>query len=124
MITWTEAIDQAKEQLNVTGYTDQWDEVVELAKEIIWQDREQNPKEYEQRDREAKEFYEDRLKSKSWKEFRQLVFEKKGNKCKDCGDEATEIHHNSYNHLDTPWEIYEVDVLCKTCHAKRHDKEK
>lgn len=122
MITWDEAIQQAKQELGIIGYTENWDGVVELAKEIIWEAREKNPREYEDRDREAKEFYEDRLKSKSWKEFRSLVFEKKGNKCKDCGGEATQIHHNSYNHLDTPWEIYEVDVLCAVCHERRHNK--
>lgn len=121
MITWNQAIEQAKTELNIIGYAENWDEVVELAKEKLWEDKKENPQEYEDKDKEAKEFYQDRLNSKSWKEFRSLVFEKKGNKCKDCGAKATQIHHNSYNHLNTPWEIYEVDVLCDKCHSGRHN---
>ena len=35
-MTWNESIEEAKEDLGISGWTDNWDEVIELAKEKYW----------------------------------------------------------------------------------------
>ncbi len=55
MIEWDEAINMAKDELGIYGYTKDWDEVVEKAKDLIIEDREENPEEYKERKEEQKE---------------------------------------------------------------------
>ena len=51
-MNWDEAIEEAKEELGISGYTDDWDEVVEKAKEILRLEGE------EEKEQEKQEFLE------------------------------------------------------------------
>jgi len=64
------------------------------------------------------------LNSKEWKEKRSLKLKEKNFQCEGCGkDEATEVHHISYENV--PYEmLFELRALCSFCHDMMHlDKE-
>lgn len=118
---WNEAIEKAKRKLGYCSneYVEDWNSVVERAKDIII---EENEEEYSEFCDNAKEEYKEYLKSDRWKELRLLRLEKDNFKCRDCGNEANEVHHTSYNNINTPWEIHEIISLCHNCHERRHNK--
>jgi len=131
---WDEAIEEAKEELGISGYTNNWDEVVETAKDIIAQekeDEEYNMSEEELKSREAEkedmkrinqDEYKDYLKSDRWKILREEALNRDNYKCKKCGKAAEEVHHTRYDHKGTPWEIHTIISLCKDCHKSEHKK--
>ena len=116
---WEEAIEEAKEELGYSSneYVEDWQRIVDEAKDILTIERE---KEYEEYCDEAWHKYQEHLKSDWWKELRLKRLIRDNFICKDCKEKATEVHHTSYNHLKTPWEIYEIISLCRRCHKKRH----
>ncbi|KKM82122.1 hypothetical protein LCGC14_1322710 [marine sediment metagenome] len=119
---WDEAMEQAKEELGYSGdeYINDFDEVVELAKDILYEWKEENLEEVKQQQKENKEEYQDYLKSDRWKKLREFILIKNNFKCQDDGEIATEVHHKRYVNIGTPWEQYELVALCSKCHKKRH----
>lgn len=70
--------------------------------------------------------YNDQLKTKEWKKFRQRVLDKKGRKCQMCGStENLCIHHKRYKKDCFAWEykMKEVKVVCSKCHNIIHQKD-
>jgi 5-methylcytosine-specific restriction endonuclease McrA len=68
-----------------------------------------------------REQYMEYLKSDQWKEKRQAVLERDGNKCMLCGDSDTVLnaHHNSYDNVgDEP--LGDLITLCCECHKHYH----
>ena len=67
--------------------------------------------------------YRKQLKSEKWYAFRNKVFKKRGKRCENCGNTLSlQVHHLSYKTGHKPWEydICDVVVLCRDCHAKIH----
>ncbi len=72
--------------------------------------------------------YSEKLKDERWIKKRELVRNRAGNQCEDCGamDKGLEIHHCYYLYGYEPWE-YPTDslrCLCKPCHKTRDPIEK
>jgi hypothetical protein len=59
------------------------------------------------------------LKSKEWKEKRDLVMEFYKSKCNDCGEKATDVHHLHYNNIFKE-KFEDLIPLCRYCHNKKH----
>ena len=81
--------------------------------------------------RSIKEFYErfkdynEYLKSKEWKQIRDLYFIGKSKKCIVCGSKKyINLHHKSYKRLGGINEIKDLITVCRSCHKKIHDIEK
>ena len=67
--------------------------------------------------------YSSYIRSPKWKQMRDRVLSRDKGKCVDCGDVATQIHHQTYDRIfreDTD----DLVALCSTCHAKRHNRYK
>lgn len=77
---WEEAMEQARENLGYTSgqYVQDWDELVQEAKNILAQWR----REWLDKRRQA---YHEYLGSEEWKEKREIVLER-DEYCVDCGD--------------------------------------
>lgn len=119
---WNEAMEEAKGELGyIHGeYIKDFDEVVQLAKDILYTWRQENPREHQQEKEDYKEDYQEYLKSDRWKILRKHILIKYKYKCRDCGEMATQVHHKRYVNIGTPWEEYELVALCNKCHKKRH----
>lgn len=87
---WEEAIEEAKEELGIHGYTDNWNEVVDLAKEKYWN-------------------------GESFKQLKEETINFANNKCELCSSkERLTAHHISYGK-----EEYTMCV-CNKCHKVIH----
>lgn len=76
-MTWNEAVEEAKEELGVYGWTNQWDEVIELAKEIYWN-------------------------GEDFKNVKEDIIEEADNKCQLCDSkERLTAHHIFYGSGET-----------------------
>ena len=64
--------------------------------------------------------YEAYLNSEQWAEKRRQTIIYHGVKCKDCGDNAIDIHHLHYNTLYFEDPKKDLIPLCRECHSKRH----
>ena len=71
--------------------------------------------------------YQRYLKSDRFKEIREIVFERDGNRCCACGrgvgDGAVlNCHHRSYDHLfhEEDNDYQDLRTLCQTCHRAIH----
>lgn len=67
--------------------------------------------------------YNEQLKNKKWKAFRDFIFVVRGCKCEMCGiTEKLQVHHPNYIRGRKAWEYTcnEVVVLCEQCHRKTH----
>ncbi|WP_343614419.1 hypothetical protein [Flavobacterium sp.] len=66
--------------------------------------------------------YSEKLKDKRWSNKRDVVREKAGFKCQDCGSQKSlEVHHCYYKFGLEPWQ-YPIDslrCLCSNCHEIR-----
>lgn len=66
------------------------------------------------------------LRSKRWQELRKRVIERDGYACMLCNvsgyDRVLQVHHRSYDRLNTTGEIRDCITLCKVCHARLHGK--
>ena len=119
MMDWDEAIEEAKDELGISGYTSNWDEVVETAQDIL--------DEWWCNEREilsdiSKEEHQKYLKSEEWKALREAALIRDKFKCRDCEKPAMDVHHNTYKHIKNPdEEIYTLFSLCRICHKKRHN---
>ena len=68
---------------------------------------------------ESLEDYSKYLASPHWKERRGLRLELDGNRCQDCGESATEVHHLTYERIGEE-ELGDLLSLCRVCHRMRH----
>jgi hypothetical protein len=66
-------------------------------------------------------------RSKQWFEFRQAALLRHDHSCEHCGQKKQDgailqIHHPVYYQSRMPWqyEVSEIEVLCRGCHAKEH----
>ena len=66
-------------------------------------------------------------KSREWFKFRSAALLRHGHACEYCGQKredgvVLQIHHPAYHKDRMPWqyEISEIEVLCRGCHAKEH----
>jgi hypothetical protein len=66
-------------------------------------------------------------RSKEWFAFRRRAIDNVGGLCEHCNRSKAEgaifqIHHPNYDQGRKPWEyeLSDVEVLCKGCHAKEH----
>ncbi len=67
--------------------------------------------------------YNDYLANALWKTIREIVYKKKGNKCK-CGKPATQVHHLNYAlPVMLGIDIKPLEPVCDKCHTKLHGKE-
>lgn len=67
--------------------------------------------------------YNEQLKDRRWKAFREFVMIVRGNRCEKCGGrDFLQIHHIQYKKGCLAWEYNcnEVMVLCGNCHQKIH----
>lgn len=71
-----------------------------------------------------KERYNNYLKSTLWRNFRNKIKRKRGNKCEICGISGNETqlhgHHLNYDRLFNELET-DIQILCETCHDKQHE---
>lgn len=59
------------------------------------------------------------LKSKEWKEKRDLVMEFYNYKCNDCNNRSTDVHHLTYENIFKE-KFDDLIPLCRNCHNKKH----
>ena len=72
--------------------------------------------------------YKEMLQSPLWQKKRLEVFNQKGFRCEECGDEESQlaVHHKYYKKDFKPWD-YQDDaymVLCTPCHDAVHKAKK
>lgn len=66
-------------------------------------------------------WYREYLRSEHWKTRRMAALRARGFICEDCGNEATEVHHLSYERLGEEWPE-DLLIVCSDCHRTRHGK--
>ncbi len=81
-------------------------------------------REFKKGQKDYKKVYADKLRSPKWQKKRLEVFDLRGFKCEECGDEENQlaVHHRFYIKGREPWE-YDNDVyqvLCHNCHKNKH----
>jgi hypothetical protein len=66
--------------------------------------------------------YEEFLKTQHWLRLRSAALVRADHRCQLCyGEDRLEVHHRTYERRGTERDS-DVIVLCRTCHAKFHDK--
>lgn len=67
--------------------------------------------------------YKEYLNSDQWKEIRDKVLHRDGNKCIKCGSSKNlQVHHNTYDNIYNEAEnLDDLITLCSKCHMKEHD---
>lgn len=119
MEEWDEAVEEAKMELGHYGYVEEevWHEVVERAKEILRDEREEN---WEEQYEDLCKDYREYLKSDKWKKLRTKILERDKYVCWGCDGVATEVHHLDYDCLGIDNEEKHCVSLCRVCHMERH----
>ena len=93
-MNWEESIEEAKEDLRVSGWTEDWDEVIELAKKKYWG-------------------------GKDFKQLKEITLEEANYECWLCGSKnRLTAHHIFYGGEE------ETICLCKECHNEIHQLQK
>lgn len=66
--------------------------------------------------------YQRYLRTKKWRQIRDLVLERDGYRCLCCGrTERLTVHHSCYDHLyDEQDHLNELITLCVICHSQIH----
>ena len=59
------------------------------------------------------------LFSDEWKHKRDLIMELYNYKCQECGAEATDVHHLTYERIFQE-DINDLIPLCRKCHENKH----
>lgn len=86
MVKWDRAIEEAKNELGISGWTDRWDEVISIAKEKYWA-------------------------GEDFKELKENTIAIADNACMICGNEISlTAHHVIYGKNE------ETRCLCNRCH--------
>jgi hypothetical protein len=66
------------------------------------------------------EYREEFLRSPEWREMRQRVLNRAGNRCEAClTAPARDVHHVSYRHGKLP-PAWELRAICRECHEQLH----
>lgn len=66
--------------------------------------------------------YADYRASPWWARVREDALHRAHNRCQLCATQTRlEVHHNTYERLGKEWPS-DVIVLCRSCHAKHHDR--
>ena len=66
--------------------------------------------------------YREYLISDAWKRKRYVVLKRDNNKCRICGDKATQVHHLKYAKYNIGKEPIDWMIsICKPCHEKQHN---
>jgi len=73
-----------------------------------------------QRRASAKAAYREYLQSQEWAAIRARVLLRAGRKCEGCGEEATQVHHLTYEHVFEEF-LFELIAVCRGCHERLHD---
>jgi hypothetical protein len=118
---WKDACDEARELLGYHGYvcSDRWEEIVEMAKDILSNYREEEYLEY---CHNIQSYYDNYINSKSWFEKRKLILIRDKHRCFDCGGVACMVHHFKYDNLGKADEEKDCISVCASCHTIRHSK--
>lgn len=73
--------------------------------------------------------YPDYLRSPLFGAARDLEMEEAGGRCRKCGRQATEVHHQDKTGRTKgypPWGCWEttehIEAICHGCHCKEHGK--
>ncbi len=66
------------------------------------------------------EEYREYLRSEDWRERRKELMEEAGWVCGECGDDAKELHHLTYDNLGEEELDIDVVALCIDCHKEIH----
>jgi hypothetical protein len=75
-----------------------------------------------QLNQEFRLLHEDYLRSAQWQEKRIQVLQRANGICEICElNEATDIHHNSYDHFGAE-PLEDLDAVCTFCHKVLHGK--
>jgi len=91
---WDDAIEEAKEELGISGWTDNWDEDVDLAKQKYWV-------------------------GDSFKELKEETISDADGECELCGfKERLTAHHIFYGKSEL------TICVCKKCHTSIHKVQK
>jgi hypothetical protein len=96
------------------GYIEDFDSVIERAKELF---QEQKDDEYEERLEE----YDDYIKSPEWKQKRLIILKRDKYRCVMCNKPAQEIHHVNYHKFNSKGEENTCVSLCRRCHKCEED---
>lgn len=71
-----------------------------------------------------KEVYHKYLKSKQWREKKEVLFKVRGRKCerykKGKCSKKIEVHHKTYENIFNE-KLEDLEVLCSNCHKKEHN---
>lgn len=94
----------------------------ELSKTVLRKTREDRQARTRCRNEEWRKAYKHHLESEEYKSKRKLVFAR-DNICQACLiNQATEVHHKTYDHVgDEP--LFDLAGVCKACHEKLHPQE-
>lgn len=68
---------------------------------------------------ERKYWYQSYLLSEQWKTRRSAVMARDNHICQYCGDEATEVHHLTYENIGNE-PLEDLIAICRLCHAEEH----
>jgi len=89
-MNWEECVEEAKEELGIDGWTEDWEEVMDLAKEKYWS-------------------------RETFKELKEETLSDAKGKCKLCNEiNRLTAHHIFYGGNE------EAICLCKRCHGLVH----
>ena len=115
MMTWDEALAQAKRAKRYGNEYIQPDEFQDLVDDAV-----------DIRHRYNKEIwcekYSNYLESPIWKKLRAKALKRDNHICQDCGERATQVHHRTYATLYTDDEFDDLVSLCRDCHRTRHGR--
>ena len=64
------------------------------------------------------------LQSDTWKEIRVRAFEAHGENCQRCGNPGRDVHHKTYIRWGGRELMDDLEILCRACHVKHHEKER
>ena len=70
--------------------------------------------------------YQSYLQSDRWLDLKDIALAAADYRCQLCnwGElEDLQVHHRTYENLDTDEELLDLIVLCKKCHLRFHDAE-
>lgn len=68
----------------------------------------------------AKMPYQNYLRTREWRDTRQLAIEAANGACQRCGDtRRLEVHHTDYDHRGFET-LDDLEVLCNPCHRNHH----
>jgi 5-methylcytosine-specific restriction endonuclease McrA len=64
--------------------------------------------------------YREYLDSDVWRNIRWEALARDHGRCRDCGIEATEVHHVAYPKVPGGEDLDDLLSLCHACHQRRH----